>query len=600
MRYVHAFAFVAVIGLALPPSAPAQPDAAADAQANALFDAYWEWVPRAYPDFGTLYFADHRYGDRLRDESAAAVAARRAAVKGFQEGASKIDAAKLSAPNRVSLRVLRSRLDTQARLDALYGALPFATRDPWAPVTQLDGLHLLLPELARAAPFRNVADYEAWLKRLDAVPQAVEQLIERMQMAQRAGWMPPKAAIERVPQQIEARVVDDPRTSAEFAPFKAFPETIGADERRLLADAGARAIRERVVPAFRTLKSYYESRYLPAASERLGVSNLPAGPAYYQAHLEFNTNTRMTPREIHDLGLAEVKRIGGLMDALVAKTGFNGTRAQFQEFIKTDPRFFYTQPEDMLAGYRDIAKRADAQMPRLFAELPRMQYGIRAQPPEAGAGPERYTPGAADGSRPGWFEANVHDLRTKPKWLMESLTLHEAVPGHHMQSARAREARSLPTFRRFLWFVAYGEGWALYAESLGDEIGFYADPYQKFGNLSYEMHRACRLVVDTGLHAFGWTREQAIDYIVEHTGKTRGEALAEVDRYLVWPGQATAYKIGELRIKALRAKASAALGERFDLRRFHNVLIDNGAMPLDVLEELVDQWITGERAKPAP
>jgi uncharacterized protein (DUF885 family) len=365
-------------------------------------------------------------------------------------------------------------------------------------------------------------------------------------------------------------------------------------EQSRLALAGERAIRDKVIPAFRSLKSFYETSYLGQTAQRLGLSNLPGGLAYYQAWLDWNTTTHMTPRQIHDLGLGEVARIGAQMDAIVAANGFKGKRAEFQKFLTTDPQFFFTKPEDMLAGYRDIAKRADAALPALFAELPRQTYGIRAMRPEEGNNAEHYTPGSQDGGRPGWFEANVNDLTTRPKWTMETLLLHEAVPGHHVQGARAQELTQLPMFRRYEWFVAYGEGWALYAESLGDEMGFYKDPNQKFGNLSYEMLRACRLVVDTGLHAFGWSREQAIDYMAANSGLTRADVAAEVDRYLVMPGQATGYKVGELKIKELRARAKAKLGERFDLRRFHNAVIDNGALPLSVLEQSIDEWIAGE------
>ena len=260
-------------------------------------------------------------------------------------------------------------------------------------------------------------------------------------------------------------------------------------------------------------------------------------------------------------------------------------------------KFFYTRAEDMLAGYRDIAKRADAVLPSLFAELPRLPYGIRPMLPEEGDNAEHYVRGAADGSRAGYFEANVNSLSRRPKWSMETLLLHEAVPGHHLQIARAQEMRNLPDTRRYAFFVSYSEGWALYAESLGYEMGFYADPYAKFGNLSAEMHRAARLVVDTGIHAFGWTRERAIAYLEDNAALTPAFAEAEVDRYIVTPGQATAYKIGELKIKALRARARAELGDKFDLRRFHNALIDNGAVPLDVLDEQIAEWIAVERTR---
>lgn len=589
--------FVLVFAQALPAAEPAPVALSAGAQAAALFDEYWEWVLREYPDAATLFFGDHRYDDRLRDESAAAVRARNAAQAQFADRAARIDAAQLTPQERVSLRVLRFRLDHALAINRLHGALPSGAFDSWAPVTQMSGIHLDLPQLGQAARFRSVSDYEMWLRRLDAVPASVANLIARMQAAHDAGWMPSRVAVVRVPQQLDMQVVADPRKSPEYEPFNRFAADIAPADRERLAHAAERVIADKVVPAFRSLKAFYEATYLPGAVEQRSASSLPAGPAYYQAWLDWNTTTEMTPQQIHDLGLAEVARIGAQMDAAVAATGYRGTRSEFQRFISTDPQFFFTRADDMLAAYRDIAKRADAALPALFDELPRQAYGVRAMRPEEGNNAEHYLPGAADGSRPGWFEANTNDLKTRTKWTMETLLLHEAVPGHHLQGARAQELKNLPAFRRHAWFTAYGEGWALYAESLGDEMGFYTDPYQKFGNLSFEMLRACRLVVDTGLHAFGWTRQRAIDYMVTHSGLTREDVTAEVDRYLVWPGQATAYKIGELKIKALRAKAKAALGERFDLRRFHNALIDNGALPLAVLEQQIDEWIDLEKAR---
>ena len=569
----------------------------ASVQANTLFEEYWQWVLREYPDFATLYLGDHRYDDRLRDESAAAVLARNAAYSTFRKRSEQIDAASLSPQERVSLRLLQYRLDAARAINHGHGAQPFGVFDSWAPVTQMEGLHLDLPKLADAGRFRSVGDFEAWLKRLQAVPVSVSQLIARMQTAMTAGWMPPRVAIAGVPGQLDAQLVDDARKSPEYLPFRTFPKDMPSAEQERLALAGERAIRDLVIPAFRALKSFYETRYLGQAAQRLGLSNLPGGMAYYQAWLDWNTTTHMTPRQIHDLGVAEVARIGAQMDGVVAAAGYKGTRAEYQKFLTSDPQFFFTKPEDMLAGYRDIAKRADAALPALFEELPRQTYGIRAMRPEDGNNAEHYTPGSLAGGRPGWFEANVNDLKTRPKWTMETLLLHEAVPGHHLQTSRAQELKQLPTFRRYAWFTAFGEGWALYAESLGDEMGFYKDPNQKFGNLSFEMLRACRLVVDTGLHAFDWSREQAIDYMVANSGLTRENVTAEVDRYLVWPGQATAYKIGELKIKELRAKAKAQLGERFDLRRFHNAVIDSGGLPLSVLEQLIDEWIVAETAK---
>ena len=596
MRKALGIVFALWLAACGPAGAQQAAESPAVAQANALFDEYWEWTLLESPEFAT-YVGDRRYQDRLRDESAAAVARRKAFYAEFGNRLAGIDAQQLPAQTRTSLQVLRYRLDRFAALNRHYGTLPFGINDGWAPITQMDGIHLALPQLASVARFDTVSDYEAYLKRLGAVPASIVNLMARMETAMAAGWVPAKAAIRNVPRQLDVQLPDDPTQSPEYKPFKSFPADIPAAEQQRLVSAGREVIRDKVIPAFRSLKDFYERRYLPAARDSLAASNLPPGMPLYQAMLDWNTTTDLTPQQIHELGLREVARIGAQMDGTVAVAGFTGTRAEFQKFISSDPRFFYTRPEDMLAGYRDIAKRADAELPKLFAVLPRQPYGIRAMRPEEGNNAEHYTSGAADGSRAGYFEANVNDLTTRPKWNMETLLLHEAVPGHHLQTARALEMTQLPRFRRFTWFVAYGEGWALYAESLGDEMGFYKDPYQKFGNLSAEMWRACRLVVDTGIHAFGWTREQAIDYMVANTGQTQAQVIAEVDRYIVLPGQATAYKIGELKIKELRAKAKAELGDRFDLRRFHNAVIDDGAVPLQVLQSQIEAWIAAEKAR---
>jgi len=596
MQKALSFGFALWLAICAPAGAQQAAQSPAVVQANALFEEYWEWTLVEYPEFAT-YFGDRRYQDRLRDESAAAVARRKTFYAEFRGRLAGIDARQLPAPTRTSLQVLRYRLDRFVALNKHYGTLPFGIYEAWAPVTQMGGIHLDLPQLASISRFDTVSDYEAYLKRLGAVPTSIVDLVARMEAAMAAGWLPAKAAIRNVPKQLEAQVPDDPTRSPEYQPFTSFPADIAAAEQQRLADAGRKVIRDKVIPAFRSLKTFYEVRYLPAARDSLAASDLPPGMPFYQAMLDWNTTTDLNPQQIHELGQREVARIGEQMDLTVAAAGFTGTRAEFQKFISTDPRFFYTRAEDMLAGYRDIAKRADAELPKLFAELPRQTYGIRAMRPEEGNNAEHYTSGAGDGSRAGYFEANVNDLTTRPKWSMETLLLHEAVPGHHLQSARAQELTQLPRFRRFTWYVAYGEGWALYAEGLGHEMGFYKDPYQKFGNLAAEMWRASRLVVDTGIHAFGWTRERAIDYMVANTGHPRDMMTAEVDRYIVWPGQATAYKIGELKIRELRAKAKAELGDRFDLRRFHNAMIDDGALPLQVLESQIEAWIAAEKAR---
>ena len=350
-------------------------------------------------------------------------------------------------------------------------------------------------------------------------------------------------------------------------------------------------------PAFAKYKRFLEEEYLPGNASTLAASDLPAGKRYYALLVRQQTTTDLTPEEIHAIGLKEVARIRAEMDQVIAKTGFKGTFPEFLDFIRTDPRFFFKTSEERLRAYRDIAKRADAELPKLFAELPRIPYGVRPMQEYEGDNADHYSSPALDGSRAGFFEANVNNLQNRPSHEMEATLLHEAVPGHHLQNARALELAGLPKFRRSAWFGAYGEGWALYAESLGFQMGFYTDPYMHFGRLSAEMLRACRLVIDTGLHSKGWTREQSIRYLAENSGVAPAFAEAEVDRYVVWAGQALSYKIGELKIIQLREKARAALGDKFDIRHFHNAVLDDGALPLTLLEARIDEWIARQKGR---
>src|SRR5262245_44378253 len=445
-------------------------------EARALFDEYWQWIMREFPEFAT-YLGDHRYDDRLTDLSVAAIARRRAERAEFLGRATRIDGASLEAADRVSLRVFRYQLEQRAALDALCAPLSCSYDGFWSPVTQFYGPQFDLPQLMDATRFASIADYDAYVKRLDAVDVQIDQLIVVMEAAMKQGWMPPKVAIARVPGQLDAQLDPDVSKSPEYAPFLRFPKEISPAERDRLAAAGRQAIKVKVIPAFRRLREFYERRYLPAASASIAASSLPPGLRYYESRLEVNTTTRMHAQEIHDLGLSEVARIAKEMEATIAAAGFKGTRADFQKSLRADPRFFYTKAEDLLIGYRDIAKRADAELPHLFAELPRQPYGIRAMRPEEGENADHYVGRQADGSRAGHLEANVNTLSQRPKWDMETTLLHEAVPGHHLQTARAQEMKGLPEFRRNGSFVAYDEGWALYAESLGYEMGFYTDPY---------------------------------------------------------------------------------------------------------------------------
>lgn len=549
-------------------------------------------MKRENPEYAT-YLGDDRYNDRLTDLSAGAIERRNAYIRKGVAVLDAIDPAAVKGQDRVSLDVLKAQLANAARVQAFAG-------NELMPISPTGGPQLDFALLVKSTPFRTAGDYGKYLQRLQALPVQLRQIEALMRRGLATGWVLPVQAISRVPSQFDAWIGADATQNPAWRPFTAFPPETGVPEREHLAAEGRKAIEAAVIPAFRRLKSFIETEYLPGGRKDLGASTLPGGPQYYDALIAQRTTTTMTAQDIHAIGLREVARISVEMNDAIAKTGFAGTRDAFLRHLHDSPEFYYTRPDDMLAGYRDIAKRADAELPKLFAELPRLPYGVRAMEAFEGDNAEHYTEGSLAAGRAGYFEANVNNLRTRPRYDMETLVLHEAVPGHHLQFARAEELTGLPEFRRHAFNVAYVEGWALYAESLGDRMGFYADPYSRFGHLSWEMVRACRLVVDTGIHAMGWSRRRSIDYLVDNAGIDEAFAESEVDRYIVGPGQALGYKIGELRIKALRARAIAALGDRFDIRRFHNAVIDDGALPLDVLDRRIDDWIARERRRPHP
>jgi uncharacterized protein (DUF885 family) len=567
-----------------------------DKALHALFDREWKRGLDESPESATFLGIDG-YDDRLTDHSPQAIARRKARVKSVIAELKRFDPKTLSTQDRISRDVALDHLEILDQYNALYGSLPFGGEDSWLAISTMNGPQQLFPYLARATPLRRSADYENYVKRLAAIPTYLEQQTATLQAGIKSGWMPPRAAMERVPGILEVFTTADVTATPLWRPFTEFPQDMPAQERERWAAEGKRVLGEKVHPAFAQFKRFVEGTYLPANGTELAASKLPAGSAYYALRVREMTTTTLTPDEIHAIGLKEVARIRAAMEEVIASTGFKGTFPEFLKFINTDPQFFFKTPEARLAAYRDIAKRADAELPKLFAELPRLPYGIRAMEVYEGDNADHYSAGAMDGSRAGFFDANVNNVEHKPSFEMESTLLHEAVPGHHLQTARAFELKDLPLFRRSSWYVAYGEGWALYSESLGYEMGFYKDPYMRFGALANEALRACRLVVDTGLHSKGWTREHAIRYMVDNTGFNEEMMTAEVDRYIVLPGQALGYKIGELKIKALRAKAKAALGDKFDVRRFHNAILDDGALPLTVLEARIDEWIAREHTR---
>ena len=586
------FAFAA-LALGLPViQATAQPPGAGNtpvATLHRLQEDYWQWRLREFPENST-WLGDRRYNDRLTDLSAAAVERRKADVRRMRDAVRAIDARSLTGQDALSHALL------QWELDLAVEGQRFPTEVMM--LDQLDGPQLSFPQLASISPFETVEDYRAYLSRLTAYPRFLEQVTALLRGGMARGWVQPNGPLQGIPDQIEGQLTGDPLRSPLYAPFARMPASIPEAERARLTTAGRDAIANRVFPALAALRDFVRTSYLPAGTRAIGASTLPDGKEYYAFAIRQNTTTTLTADSIHRIGLSEVARIRAAMDSVIRQAQFTGTFDEFLVFLRTDARFYYSKPEDLLTGYRDIAKRVDAELPRLFAELPRNSYGVKAFPDYEAPSQTtaRYYPGAEDGSRSGTFMANLYRLDMRPKYEMEALTLHEAVPGHHLQISRGQELRGLPAFRRNASYTAFVEGWALYAESLGDAIGFYKDPYSKFGQLTYEMWRACRLVVDTGMHHLGWSRQQAIDFMKANTAKSEQDIAVEIDRYIVWPGQALAYKLGELKIKELRARAERELGPRFDIRLFHNAILDNGALPLDVLEREIDRWIRERKA----
>ncbi|MBV6424258.1 MAG: hypothetical protein NAOJABEB_02068 [Steroidobacteraceae bacterium] len=560
---------------------------AADARLQALFDSAWEADLQDNP-ISADYLGDHRFADRWPDLTPAAFAARYARYAATLAELKAIPRAGLSNADKLNYDLFA--LDFQRRLDAQ----PFK---PWLyeVARPRDGVQTS-SEIAELLPFATVADYEAWIARLTKMGAYIDENIALLETAIREKRTQPRSIMERVPAQIALQIPANAEDSPFFEPFKRFPDGIGAEDRaRLIGEAG-RAIGEQVIPAFRRLDAFMRDKYLPACRTSDGIWDTPDGAAFYANRVAYHTTTNLTPEEIHATGLREVARIRAEMDEVIRKVGFNGSFEEFLTFLRTDPQFYYKTGDELFEAYAAMAKRIDPELVKFFGKLPRMPYGVRPIPMTSAPDTTTayYQGPALDGSRAGYYYVNLYRPEVRPKYEMPVLTVHEAVPGHHLQIALAMEDKSLPLFRRNADYTAYIEGWALYSERLGEQMGLYDDPYAKFGQLTYDMWRAVRLVVDTGIHAKKWTRQQAIDYFKANAAKTEADIVNEVDRYIAWPGQALAYKIGQLRILDLRREAQAALGERFDIRAFHDALLSSGAVPLDVLSERMHKWIAAQ------
>ncbi|HTG28872.1 MAG TPA: DUF885 domain-containing protein [Methylomirabilota bacterium] len=534
---------------------------------------------------------------RWSDDSPAGIETRKkhlhesaAALKGFSRD---------SLPHAEQINYdLYSDLLSTAEEGLQYGddPLPFRNVVPhnnWMPISQMGGVQQGAAETISTMPNRSVADYENILARLEALPTYVEQQQTSLQEGLKRGYTPPKLMLRDVPKQIADLIPADPLASALLEPFKNFSVEIPEQERTRLTNRATEIYRARVAPAFQKLHDYVVSTYLPACRESIAATALPNGAEGYAFHVRWQTTTHLTPQEIHEIGLSEVKRIRADMDKVIASTNFKGSFHEFTEFLRNDPRFYFDKPDDLVNGYRIIAKKIDPELAHLFGKLPRLPYGVTPIPDFKAPSQTTayYQAGAPSVGRPGYYFVNAYNLHARPKWEMEALSLHESVPGHHLQISLAQEMENEPEFRKHVGYSAFVEGWALYCESLGEELGMYKDPYSKFGQLSYEMWRAVRLVVDTGMHAQGWTRDQAIQFFKDNTGKTDQDITVEVDRYIVWPGQALAYKLGQLKIRELRAQAEKRQGTKFNVRAFHDAVLENGALPLNVLTAHIENWM---------
>ena len=551
--------------------------ASATERLHDLFDRHWAHTMAEHPELATMTGWPEGH-DRWTDLSIDAVERRRRDAGRWLDELGTIDPSSLGEVDRRSHEMFAA----VERYERDAAAFPSA----YMPLHQLEGPQVdaafFLGVMGKDSE-RELADL---LGRLRAVPDLVDQTIDLLRRGLELGVTPPAICLREVPTQIAAHLTTDAATNPLLVAFADVPEAARSEAAAVVATA--------CVPAFQRLHDVVVGTYLPACRDTIALTELPDGAAWYAERVRAHTTTDLTPQEIHETGLAEVRRIVAEMDEVMVRTGFTGDRKAFADHLRTDPRFYFETEEELLGFYRDIAKRIDPGVVRLFSRLPRLPFGIVPVPPEqAPSQPAAYyMPGSLELGRAGMFYANTHDLATRPRWNMESICLHEAVPGHHFQIALAQETEALPPFRaQSLTCTAYVEGWGLYCESLGDELGLFEDPYQRYGALDAELMRACRLVLDTGMHALGWTRQQAIDFFTEHSPSPEAELIVEVDRYIVWPGQALSYKVGSLKIQDLRDRAAAAMGDRFDLRSFHDEILRHGALPLDMLERVVDEWI---------
>jgi uncharacterized protein (DUF885 family) len=581
---------------ATPAAAPASQESAS-AQLHALFKQSDEDNLRRNP-ISALFRGDMRYADQLGDNiTDAYYNAERAAGEKELAQLAAIDRSALNPTDQIAYDVFRWQTEMGLRALAPDMLALTAVR----PIDHFFGFHTFYPDLASgqgAAPFKTVKDYEDNLKRHHQYPVLIDRAIGRFRQGMQSGVVQPKLVVQNMIDQLDLQLNQGIEGSTFYGPVKKFPDGISAADQARLRTAHAAVIRDEIRPALTRLRDFLKNEYLPVSRDGVGLVHMKGGPALYNFLIEQSTTLPLTADYVHNLGLSEVARIRGEMETIKNKVGFKGTLAQFFEHIRTDPKFKPQSKEWMTARYYEIGKTVDSRIGELFSTLPKTALEIRPVPAyrektDAGGS---YQSGTPDGSRPGVFYYNTYDLPSRTTPGMETLYLHEGAPGHHFQISLAQENEALPNFMRFGGNTAFSEGWGLYAETLWDELGMETDPYQRFGGLDDEMLRAMRLVVDSGIHAKGWTRDQAIKYMLDNSSMGKTDATAEVERYIAIPGQALAYKMGQLKILELRARAEKALGPKFDIREFHERVLMTGALPLTVLEKKIDDWIAAKQA----
>ncbi len=580
--------------LLLPAARAAKPPAAASPESDRLhrlLDLAWEEKLRQNPEFAT-YIGFPGENDRWSDNSAAGLEAKRARTRAQLEELLAIDPGRLPADEQVDFELYRRRLAGQIE--------GFGYPDDLLVISQYGGPQQEIPQALAMAPARSTRDYEDLLARLRAVPALVEQTLALMARGLAAGVTPPRSTMAGAPAQVQALLTDDPWRSPLLARFRQFSPDVPEEDRARLRAAALEAYQKQAAPAFGKLLRYLDDTYISHTRESIATADLPNGAAWYAFTVRQVTTTALTPAEVHAIGLAEVKRLRGEIDRVTSSSGFQGSFADFVRFLHTDPRFFYTSADDLVAGYGAIVQRIEGRLSPLFATLPHLPYRVLPVPDRLARAKATayYEPGSASQGRPGSCFVNTFELKARAKWELEALALHECIPGHHIQVTLAQEGRKAPRVLNYHDYTPFVEGWASYAETLGEETGLYRDPYARFGQLSGELWRALRLVVDTGIHAEGWTRQQAIGYLRDNTAEDERRIAAEVDRSIADPGVGLAFEIGELKIRELRAAAQKELGAAFDLRAFHDEVLRHGALPLDLLERNIKEW--GARVKAGP